>query len=714
MKWAQAHRNHLAWTVVLVLALSARLQAQGQVTQENLIALPQELLGKIADGRLIEIAGKRIASSRAALLKADAAAMTVVLYFASYPAADEISALSQLGIRCRWETWTPPLPNHPLGFVVASIPASRFVEALSLPFVARMGSAERARSPMNNLAAQSIGAGKVWAKGVSGNGVRVAILDSGLDTDPGLPDIPVPLVARDYSLYPTSIGTTVRNKVTPHGTHVTGTLLGRGFLSDYNPSIGNGDSSYKGMAFGAGLVFLKIGDDSTAGATDAAIIGAAHAAVDSFGANVVSMSYGSWGVYHDGSDPDEQLADYVYSKGAPWFIAAGNDAARGWHFSGTVGANDSTSPISVVVSGALAGVDTLLFNLVWWAPPESTATSLLLHYYTSSNAIMAATVMPTTTSPRGTKSQYSQADSVPPAGSGNYSLRVVNTSPRAQFFHLYMDNQEGSVFFLTPDPSYTINYPASADHAFAVAADVSRMVWTAYDGSLGEFFATSVGAIAPFSSLGPRVDGHLKPDITTPGTAVISVRDRDVATTPSTTWVSSIGISGPDTAYLVGAGTSMATPVAAGAAALLRSAAPTKSPQQVYDALSAGAVSDAFTGSVPNNTWGAGKLDVNASLGILTAVVASTSGPARFGLSQNYPNPFNPSTTIQYEIPSRAKVLLEVYNLLGQRVATLVNGDQQPGIHQVQFSASALASGVYFYRLRSGDFVQTRKLVLLR
>ena len=88
--------------------------------------------------------------------------------------------------------------------------------------------------------------------------------------------------------------------------------------------------------------------------------------------------------------------------------------------------------------------------------------------------------------------------------------------------------------------------------------------------------------------------------------------------------------------------------------------------------------------------------------------------PGAFLLAQNYPNPFNPSTTIKYELPQRAHVTLTVFNTLGQQVATLVQGEQVAGYHEAVFDALGLASGVYLYRLQAGDFVQTRRLVLVR
>ncbi len=96
--------------------------------------------------------------------------------------------------------------------------------------------------------------------------------------------------------------------------------------------------------------------------------------------------------------------------------------------------------------------------------------------------------------------------------------------------------------------------------------------------------------------------------------------------------------------------------------------------------------------------------------------------PKDFILEQNYPNPFNPSTSIQYAIASRQFVSLKVYDILGGEVVTLVNEEQPAGIYEVEFSTTGgtasniknLASGIYFYKLTAGDFVQTRKMVLLK
>ena len=88
--------------------------------------------------------------------------------------------------------------------------------------------------------------------------------------------------------------------------------------------------------------------------------------------------------------------------------------------------------------------------------------------------------------------------------------------------------------------------------------------------------------------------------------------------------------------------------------------------------------------------------------------------PTVFALSQNYPNPFNPSTTIKYDLPVDTRVTLKVFNIIGQEVATLVNGEQKAGHPSVEWNAGNLASGVYLYRLEAGSFTSVKKLLLLR
>jgi hypothetical protein len=93
---------------------------------------------------------------------------------------------------------------------------------------------------------------------------------------------------------------------------------------------------------------------------------------------------------------------------------------------------------------------------------------------------------------------------------------------------------------------------------------------------------------------------------------------------------------------------------------------------------------------------------------------ASVTLPIEYALSQNYPNPFNPATTISFAMPQAGYAKLEIYNTLGQLVATLVDEELEAGTHAVTWDASVQASGLYLYRLTTSDFVETKKMLLLK
>ena len=101
--------------------------------------------------------------------------------------------------------------------------------------------------------------------------------------------------------------------------------------------------------------------------------------------------------------------------------------------------------------------------------------------------------------------------------------------------------------------------------------------------------------------------------------------------------------------------------------------------------------------------------------GTLTAVSQTKPDiPKSYGISQNYPNPFNPTTMIDYQLPLNSYVTLKVYDILGREVAILINGKQNVGYYSTTFNGTKLTSGVYFYMLQAGSFIETKKLVLLK
>jgi hypothetical protein len=98
----------------------------------------------------------------------------------------------------------------------------------------------------------------------------------------------------------------------------------------------------------------------------------------------------------------------------------------------------------------------------------------------------------------------------------------------------------------------------------------------------------------------------------------------------------------------------------------------------------------------------------------ITSTETDLFKPINFDLEQNFPNPFNPTTTIRFSVPEWSMIKLSVYNAIGQEVAILVNEEKQTGLYTIEFDATELTSGIYFYKLQSGNYVETKKMVILR
>ncbi len=99
---------------------------------------------------------------------------------------------------------------------------------------------------------------------------------------------------------------------------------------------------------------------------------------------------------------------------------------------------------------------------------------------------------------------------------------------------------------------------------------------------------------------------------------------------------------------------------------------------------------------------------------VVSVEEAKNETPRHFSLSQNYPNPFNPSTTIRFDLPKATFVTLKIYNLLGEELETLVQEYRLAGLHKIRWTAEGLSNGHYFYRLQAGEFVDTKKFILIK
>ncbi|MDD5313421.1 MAG: S8 family serine peptidase, partial [Dehalococcoidia bacterium] len=531
----------------------------------------------------------------------------VFIYLDEKPDAARIAELAALGITAYPQSWIPPVGSHPKGFITADVPVSD-VEALAeRDYVARIDSAEVVFYPQNDVAAQTVNAQSYWTNGYNGAGVKVAVLDSGLDTTH--PDIPVPVAKKDYSYWPV-LGDNITSPVWgagAHGTHVTGSLLGRGTLSG---------GRYKGIAYGADLVFIKIGDNTTAGASWAAMTNALRDAADVYGANIISMSYSGWGDHHDGSSATCQAADYAVSKGSTVFLSAGNNGNTALHYSGTVAAGATTGFIQIDVTGSNGANCTLMHNLVWYDGPGA-HDNLTMQYYDAAFTLLTNQSIARTESFKGTEQQYWYWGPNPgvvfwvPAGSPTYYVKVTNTSASDRQFHLYFRGTASGgakVRFNTPDPYYTQGDPSEADSAISVGSYNSRTTWIDYQGN-GQTTGYTLNDLSPYSSRGPRVDptAPYKPWVVAPGSAVISCRDR-VNYPLGTDSISNNGVNnglGPAD-YMAWSGTSMACPIAAGATALLMQSNPALkgNPMAVRTALAQYGSRSAN----PDNIWGYGLL----------------------------------------------------------------------------------------------------------
>ena len=113
------------------------------------------------------------------------------------------------------------------------------------------------------------------------------------------------------------------------------------------------------------------------------------------------------------------------------------------------------------------------------------------------------------------------------------------------------------------------------------------------------------------------------------------------------------------------------------------------------------------------------QIDFDGSYKYSKTTEVNITAPEKFSLQQNYPNPFNPATTIKYGLPDQTRkekilVTLKVYDVLGNEVTTLVNEQKEPGRYTTEFDGSKLSSGVYLYVLKTGNYIETKKMVLLK
>ncbi|HEU4333484.1 MAG TPA: S8 family serine peptidase, partial [Candidatus Eisenbacteria bacterium] len=527
-----------------------------------------------------------------------------------------------------------------------------------------------------------------------------------------------------------------------HGTHVAGIAAGNG--RGGTPGL-DGDR-YFGVAPDAALCVVKLDfSNGGAGATD--VVDAVAYVFEKAAAlglpAVVNLSLGGHQGPHDGTDPFDQMFSALTGPGRIVVAAAGNEGQTPIHAVGSLPAGGATTLKYFVPSYAPSegpANDRLLLSA--WLDPLDAATVTLTSPSGFVVGPVGSGVSVTTSTTDGEITLCAGACTIPAGPLMEVAVTLLDADaaspPRTGLWSITIargaTGGSGAVDAYTAEQSLgawapwvtwsqggvtygTLRSPATGDSILAVGAHVTKACWTAEDGLVHCGASPSnIGKRAAFSSRGPRRDGAPKPDLTAPGSVILSARSA-AADFPAADVVEGGG-------HAALQGTSMAAPHVAGVAALLLSQEGwhDATPSRVKAALRSAARADGFTGSVPNNDWGYGKADVTDLLD-LTPTAAGESSPiiARSALSleRAVPNPFHPRTALRLDVRRAGRVAVRVHGPGGRLVRTLFEGSLPAGSRRIDWdgrddAGRAVASGVYlFVASTAGDRV-VRKATLLQ
>jgi len=488
-----------------------------------------------------------------------------------------------------------------------------------------------------------------------------------------------------------------------HGTNVGSILLG-----------GEKGRLYSGFAPGADMIYCNLDYFPEHPFVTPIDVRMSWAAAE--GAEVFVYEDGEWiWEFLDGSSNVEILMNELAEEGSIHVAAAGNLASGGMHWEGDLGAALDDSVTATLTVASPSGTD---IGVVWgdfyWNPAVEgqvridcvTPTGERVSLGGSGTTLTVGNFSIYTAddmSPRSTARVDFRLEAIEKGSEGTRALdgdwrfvaiRTLAGDASIRMNAMSWDNLSGWFAYSRWQDALitgTVTWPGTADSSITVAA-----------------YSPQTLDINYFSGRGKRVDGVSIVDLAAPGSTTYTGRRNQ----------SDGGIPG---GYGSFGGTSAATPHVAGAVTLLKQWDRNLHSGEMRRILREGAVQDLYTGTTPNDTWGAGKLNVYGS--ILWSPVAAPGPPplaARELLVHGgYPNPFNPATTIRYELPEDGEVVVEVLDLAGRHVATLLAGQQTKGEAQVRWAGRddaghAVGSGIYLVRVRQNGREAARKVTLLK
>ncbi len=537
--------------------------------------------------------------------------------------------------------------------------------------------------------------------------------------------------------------------ITSHGTHVAGIAAGSGYGSTNN-------SKYRGMAYEADMAFVCImpapANWSSAGGADM-VEGMSYLynyATSVGKPCVINLSWGGVIGPHDGNSIFSQVCDVLTGPGKIFACSAGNSGEDTLHLGKTFSATDTSVSTFVTFSPYLDSNNQKTWVDIWGDSSHNfclnvklyngltgidstgpiciadtvrsidiigsdgdtchvTVTSVVTEYNGRPHALLSLhnlshdNVCLTTTATSGTVNMW-EGYVLPPTGYYGALKKL------------------GYPWAVSGDARMTSSDFSSTHSAISVGAYTSKASFTNISGANLGYTGAVVGKIAPFSSLGPTVDGRIQPFITGPGFGLASgISSWDTSYNAGgdnySSVISNTTIGGRTYSYAMAAGTSMSSPATVGIIAMMLQLNPTLNPDSVKSIIAATAITDSYTGTIPaagNNTWGHGKINAYKALKRI-AQASEVKNTLKVDALDCflYPNPSQGNFTITYQ--SKAHDLLTVtVSDMTSKVVISQKWVVAAGHNSLDVSLPTLPNGTYFTTLSAGGKEKVIKTILNR